>query len=120
MTRILSVIAALCMLIALFVGGAQPFAVGLFAEPWDKLAHAGFFLAFTVLLMEGLPGPWWLGPLLAVLVGCVDEWHQLYLPGRSADLDDVLADVVGAALGAALHRFSTHHRLITATGRDSA
>jgi len=30
------------------------------------------------------------------LYGLSDEWHQLYVPGRCADLSDALADVVAA------------------------
>ena len=30
-----------------------------------------------------------------------DEWHQLHVPGRDGSLVDVLADLVGAALGGA-------------------
>ncbi|MGH8008957.1 MAG: VanZ family protein, partial [Candidatus Binatia bacterium] len=31
--------------------------------------------------------------------GLSDEWHQYYVPGRSADLRDVVADAVGGTLG---------------------
>ncbi|WIM06101.1 MAG: VanZ family protein [Candidatus Nitricoxidivorans perseverans] len=103
MIRILSLLAALGMVAALFAGGAQPAAVGLFAAPWDKLAHAGFFLALTILLLQAWPRPWWLAPLLAVLVGMGDEWHQFYLPGRMAGWIDLVADAVGVALAAGLH-----------------
>lgn len=39
---------------------------------------------------------WWvfLGPVLAFL----DEWHQSFVPGRMADLWDVMADVTGYLL----------------------
>ena len=33
------------------------------------------------------------------LYGLSDEWHQLYVPGRCADLYDALADVCGGTLG---------------------
>jgi VanZ family protein len=42
----------------------------------------------------------WAAFLLAVLYGASDEWHQSYVPGRTADWDDWIADAVGA--GAAL------------------
>jgi VanZ family protein len=41
------------------------------------------------------------------LLGAVDEWHQRIVPGRSADLFDWVADVVGAWLGVALWHW--HH-----------
>lgn len=36
---------------------------------------------------------------LATLYGVTDEFHQLFVPGRSADRFDVLADFVGASIG---------------------
>ena len=79
-------------------------AVGLIPEPWDKFAHAAVFGA---LAMAVEPGLGWRGrarPVagfaVAMLVGVADEWHQVFLPGRSAGLDDLTADAVGAALGA--------------------
>lgn len=40
--------------------------------------------------------------VVATLYGVSDEFHQLFVPGRSADRYDVLADCAGATLGAAL------------------
>jgi VanZ family protein len=37
---------------------------------------------------------------LASLYGATDEFHQSFVPGRSADVLDWLADTLGAALGA--------------------
>jgi VanZ family protein len=39
---------------------------------------------------------------LATLYGMTDEFHQLFVPGRSADRYDVLADCIGASMGAAI------------------
>ena len=39
--------------------------------------------------------------LLATLYGVTDEFHQLFVAGRSADRYDVLADCLGASLGVA-------------------
>jgi len=95
---------AVALLAGLLVGGAQPAAVGLVPTPWDKLAHTAVFalLAASIGYASGLRG----GRMLlvaiggAVAVGVVDEWHQLYLPGRSAGLADLAADVLGAVAGA--------------------
>lgn len=40
--------------------------------------------------------------VVATLYGVSDEFHQLFVPGRSADRYDVLADCAGATLGAGL------------------
>ncbi|MCA9576817.1 MAG: VanZ family protein [Polyangiales bacterium] len=40
-----------------------------------------------------------LGAFLAVAFGVSDEIHQSFVPGRNADVNDILADVLGASLG---------------------
>jgi hypothetical protein len=89
--------------LALLVGGAQPFAVGLVPAPWDKLAHMTVFfvLACSIGFASRRRGPsaMVIGFVGALLVGMLDEFSQIYLPGRSADIDDLVADAVGAALG---------------------
>ena len=92
---------SLCVLLiyGLFHYGAQPIAVGLFATPVDKIAHAGVFGLMALML-------WFLFdrkyPLLVIglvaMTGAVDEVHQLFLPGRFADVSDWIADVIGACL----------------------
>ena len=39
------------------------------------------------------------GGFLAVLWGFLDEVHQAFVPGRSADVLDLVADSIGASLG---------------------
>ena len=93
----------LCLLLAaavsaqLFYLGAQPLAVGLFHEPWDKLAHGIVYGGIAALLWLGFGGRhpiWVIG--IPTLIGAADEWHQRYLPGRSADFNDFLADAIAA------------------------
>jgi VanZ family protein len=112
--RLLCAAAVLLMVVGLFVGGAQPVAVGLLTDPWDKLAHATVFAMLTALLALALQGRalqpgarWALRPgaalavaaVLAGAVGVADELHQATLPGRVAGLDDLLADAVGVCVG---------------------
>ena len=75
---------------------------------FDKLVHALVYaiLAGLCLLALGrgvhLPGGRMvaLAALIATLYGVSDELHQLLTPGRSADVLDVVADAVGALIGA--------------------
>jgi VanZ family protein len=94
---------AAAMVFLLFYLGAKPIAVNLFPEPWDKLAHFIAFGAIAGLLGIGMVRS---RPLLLVAVvsaiGAIDEWHQLYLPGRSADVNDWLADFAAAIVAASL------------------
>jgi VanZ family protein len=54
-----------------------------------------------------LGGKFWRVALLSVLsagvYGISDEIHQYFVPGRSADVMDVAADFIGAALGVLLY-----------------
>lgn len=102
--RLLAAVAAVGLPLGLYFGGAQPVAVGLIPEPWDKLAHASVFAALAICVgyasgWRGRP-MWWLAFSVAVMVGAVDEFHQMTLPGRSAGWDDLSADAIGAVLGA--------------------
>jgi uncharacterized protein YfiM (DUF2279 family) len=102
--RILAALTVVLSAAVLYVGGAQPVAVGLFPAPWDKLAH---LLAFAgVGMAAGLAGGMrgWRMALCcvagALLVGGMDELHQMFLPGRSASWSDLAADAAGGLLGA--------------------
>lgn len=104
--RILAALTVAMSAAVLYVGGAQPVAVGLFPAPWDKLAH---LLSFAVVgmaagLAGGMRGWRMVACCLAgaLLVGGMDELHQLFLPGRSASWADLAADAAGGLLGAAL------------------
>ena len=110
LARLLAVITIALAGASLFVLGAQPFAVGLFLPPWDKLAHMA---TFTVIGAAAGVGSNARGRLMvaccvagALALGVMDELHQAYLPGRSASWADLAADAVGGLAGAAaLHFF---------------
>ena len=104
--RIVSVLALLLLVPGLFVGGAQPVAVGLIPVPWDKVAHCVLFSGFAGLigLSAGLLPLRRSGLLVlafagALAIGIADELHQATLPGRQAGWDDLAADAVGALIG---------------------
>lgn len=65
----------------------------------DKLAHFGlFFVQAALLRFAGLSGT--AAAFAALVLGAVDELHQAFVPGRSPDLLDLVADGLGAVLGA--------------------
>lgn len=105
-TRLLAAMTVVLTGACLHVLGAQPFAVGLFPSPWDKLAHVVTFalIGGAFGFASGKRG--W--PMVfycivgAVMTGILDEWHQAYLPGRTASWSDLMADAVGGVLAAAL------------------
>lgn len=91
----------------------------------DKLLHAVEYGGFAVVVTWGLDHVARTGPrtaaLLAVVVGAfyglTDEIHQSFVPGRSADVRDWVADVAGASLGALLAVVFLRHRRARASIR---
>ena len=82
------------------------------AATWETIHHlmrkAGHFLGYGLLGLAWLRA-WWMTLLhsrflpdaLRALVGtalvaCADEWHQSFLPNRTASPNDVLLDCCGA------------------------
>lgn len=66
---------------------------------WDKLDHAG---GFAALMLAALPARLGRTPRVAlalVAYGGAIEVLQLFVPGRSAEWGDLLADAVGVGLG---------------------
>jgi hypothetical protein len=100
-------LAALALVVGLFIGGAQPIAVGLLPVPWDKVAHTAVFAAIAFLLASARVREHWgwlvASVVLATVVGGADEFHQYFLPGRSCDWADFAADALGASLGGILY-----------------
>jgi hypothetical protein len=95
--RFVCLAGAVFLVTCLFWLGAKPIAVGLFPAPLEKVAHfATFGLLASMLWLSILRGRPFLVIALASLVGAADEFHQVFLPGRSAGLDDLAADIFAA------------------------
>jgi VanZ family protein len=108
--QIIALLTALTLLCLFIWGGEQPVAVGLFPAPWDKLAHFAWFVVLSGLLCFSLR----VRDLIWVVLFCMgvaiwDEWRQLTLPGRSADLGDLLFDGLGIIVGLVICRGSLQH-----------
>lgn len=72
----------------------------------DKALHASAFFVLSFLCLRGFV---WNGKPstriialaaagLAALYGATDEWHQSYIPSRTSDIDDWIADTLGALI----------------------
>src|SRR5215212_11635254 len=77
----------------------------------DKSGHSIGCALLGVALLRAfaggrLGGVTWRAALAAIVLattyGVSDEWHQSFVPGRSPDRYDVVADCVGATVGVAL------------------
>ena len=79
-----------------------------------KLGHVTEYAILAVLVANALqrslpalrePSVGWLAALFAACHAAGDEFHQSFVPSRTASVRDVLIDIIGALLGLALlHR----------------
>jgi hypothetical protein len=81
--------------------------------PIDKFGHFALFAVLAALLyLAGLGARW--AVLGAAIFGVSDEIHQIFVPGRSPDVRDWIADLLGALAGVWAVRFrapaSARHR----------
>ena len=78
-----------------------------------KLLHPPLFAGLAACLLLSLtqgqwsrPGSWRLYGVIGLVVGgyaASDEWHQSFVPGRSASVGDFLLDCAGIALALTAH-----------------
>ncbi len=103
-TILLSLLIAGCIAMLLIESSQPPLPLLGEVQGLDKVAH---FLAFSVLgllvcalsfKLRPRPAiPLFSIPLLIVtLSGIIEESYQMFIPGRAADLLDLLADILGA------------------------
>ncbi len=92
---------------------------------FDKLLHAGEYAVLGALLFRALALSAATRPrraalcalAIASLYGASDEWHQSYVPNRSADPWDWAADTLGAVAGATAMGLSLRRRDLRASIR---
>jgi VanZ family protein len=74
----------------------------------DKLLHAGVFFVLAFFMQRSFShqsrfpvlarySRWWI-LIFALVYGTLDEVHQSFVPGRTPDVFDALADGTGAAI----------------------
>ena len=76
-------------------------------KPWHLLAYFGLGVLTIRAVAGGLPASiqWRVAAIataIAVGYAATDELHQMYVPGRSAELTDLLADAIGVVLGTSI------------------
>ncbi|MGD1935554.1 MAG: VanZ family protein [Candidatus Phaeomarinobacter sp.] len=72
-------------------------------EELQFLFHGGAFLIIGFFFAVSLPHKPWGGLLLAFALGLTIEGVQHFVPGRSASVEDMLANCVGIASGGLLY-----------------
>ncbi len=76
----------------------------------DKDGHGLLYAGLAILVLRACSGARWDGVtlraaivaiLFAAFYGITDEFHQWFVPGRTADVYDWMADTLGAAVAVA-------------------
>src|SRR5262245_52806141 len=89
-----SLFCSLILVAQIFTLNALPFEL---TEPWDKVWHVLAFSALTLLLWIATDGRRPVLVVAAVMVlGAFDEARQAFIPARTADALDFLADLCAA------------------------
>src|SRR6185436_11699412 len=103
------------MAIAVLVGAQGVGKVNHVPHWFHKVEHFFYFGTMAALLAHGLGRRWYWIALLAVpMFGALDEWHQLYVPGRSSSVWDWATDLAAAVVAVYLYmrlglRANAHH-----------
>jgi len=107
--RAVLLLAAVAWAILIFYLSSQPGIDAPMLFPGqDKLFHLVVFGILGFFVMGSLPAApdgyrqrqlWWVA-LAVMLYGVSDEFHQHFVPGRSVEFFDVVADALGGLLGA--------------------
>jgi VanZ family protein len=98
--------AAFILLLTSIPGSDLPHVSFLSFRASDKLVHGTMYAIFAWLAVRSLlrAGRPLVQAVLVVVLGIaifavLDEWHQQFIPGRSMDVFDWLADIAGASIG---------------------
>ena len=78
----------------------------------DKFTHFIEFLVLGILLARAILGQnlkislFWaiaLSIIIGVFYAAIDEWHQVFIPGRQVDILDFAANIFGMIVGTLLY-----------------
>jgi hypothetical protein len=95
--RALCFVAVAAIAVQLLLLPEPAFAERIVAATSDKVVHASVFGGIAFLLWAGFDGCRAARVFaLVVAIGALDETHQMFVPGRDPDLNDLNADGLGA------------------------
>ena len=81
----------------------------------DKVTHFAVYGLLATLICRLGKGPrgWFGAAFVASFFGITDEWHQSFVPGRSVEFADWVADTLGALLAVTLYtKWHAYRRLL--------
>jgi len=95
--------------IAMDTGTGNVF-IGFLHHILRKIAHCTIYMVLALLVMNAFRRSevngmrlYLFSFLFCALYACTDEIHQLFVPGRGAQISDVLIDCIGAFIGIILY-----------------
>ncbi len=114
---------ALIFYLLVFLFSAKDLGIQLNGGWLDKIPHAFEFALLSVLLAIGFFKSLSASAQIKAVVtfstglslGFLDEFHQSFVPGRTADVRDILADAVGVACGILVYLYLVKRRKRRAT-----
>jgi len=98
------------ILIEVLTSWPNPPSPGFLPSGSDKIIHFKLYAIFAFLVARAVQAgrpPWRMLAVVALALfawGAADEWHQLFIPGRSADVADWAVDSIGVLAGLLLRR----------------
>ena len=105
MSRVVPWVPAAGWAAVLFLGSSRATLGVQLSGNQDKIAHFCAYLVLGLLLTRAtamLSIPAGVAVLVGWLYGVTDELHQSFVPGRSAELGDWVADALGVVVGVLL------------------
>ena len=97
----------------IFTASGFPAASGPVIPGIDKVVHFAIYGLLATLVCR--LGRGWSAAVWAFLAtaahGGLDEWHQSFVPSRSAEVADLIADALGAAMAVVLYTGWSRYRL---------
>ena len=92
--------------VVLFISTHRPVSIPEVFDHFDKLLHFSAYAMLAFALTGVITFRWGLLPRIGIWVwttalvyGSIDEYTQKFIPDRNPDVFDLLADVLGAAVG---------------------
>jgi VanZ family protein len=92
------------MVAALFLGSRKMGQVNTPPASVHALEHFSYYTLMAMLVAIGVARQFVWIAMAGCLVGVLDEWHQHFIPGRTASATDWGIDTMGAFLGAKIVR----------------
>ena len=111
--RIASIVIVILIAIEIFFFSSLPGVAGVGGNPWIARAyHFIVFFLFSFFVLIAIKGKKKIKAsyifavlLISVLYALLDEFHQIFVPGRDANIVDILTDTLGIVSSLTVYSF---------------